>query len=107
MSGCLTKGQAWGDTLPGAITYDDEDFLLTNFSDGMIIGKITMCEDTISSNKYLTGIQIDLKDRTTYETTTGIFHGAQTGTCTSWEPAGRTLSMSIGLRRHYSIPGSE
>ena len=73
--GCLTKGEEYGDTLPGATTYDDEANLIANFRDGMIIKKITMCENSISGNSYLTGIQIDLLDRTTYETTTGTFHG--------------------------------
>ena len=64
-SACMVKGVAYGDTLPGATTYDDETNLINNYLHRMTIDKITVCQATISSNSYVTGIQIDLLNQQT------------------------------------------
>ena len=98
---CLDKGESLGDTMPDAKSFDEFDYINSNYHKDMIVNKITMCEDIIQSNNYLTSIQIELLD-TEHNTLTGDAHGPGTGNCASWQPTGRILAMDLGLRRHYS-----
>jgi len=87
--------------------FDEEGYLIANYKAGMVVQKITMCEVQKGGATYLSGIQIDLLDRSSGDKLTGAQLAHTDDTCKSWEPFGTTVGLTLGKRKHYSDPSKD
>lgn len=75
VNACLETKETFADIVDGATSFDEYDYLTTNYQDGMVVDKIQICQADISGFSYLVGIKIDLISRSTGVTSEGTYHG--------------------------------
>ena len=103
---CLESDDAYGDSLSSSTSFSDYDFLVNNFKNGMVVDSVKVCQNVISTNTYIVGIQLSLINYSTGERITGDLHGSDLhGFCETRSFSGTVISVRVGRASHYSEAG--
>lgn len=58
-----------------ASDFDEFDYLVSNYEQGMVIDSATVCQKDFDGTTFIIGLSLNLINRSTGETSTGSYHG--------------------------------